>query len=104
MFERMKLEKEEGRGIESSTAEPTARVVDSITEPLAAKAPSTTTTTAPSSTPQERPEDAAAKSELLRLTEALKKLNSYSSFLNVSTLMALTWHLVHLGQRLHTAC
>ncbi|KAL3503841.1 hypothetical protein ACH5RR_033682 [Cinchona calisaya] len=105
MFERMKLEKEEGRGIlETSTEEQSARVYNSVGESLGAKVSSSPTTENPSSTPLEKPNDAAAKSEMVRLSQTLKKLNSYSSFLNVLTLMALTWHLVHLGQGLHTLC
>nr|XP_027091300.1 uncharacterized protein LOC113712189 [Coffea arabica] len=101
MFESMKLEKEEGRGVEISKEEQSDGVVDSITEPSSVKASSTATKTSPSSsTPHERPEAAASQCEIVRLSEALRKLNTISSFLNVLTLMALTWHLVHLGQLL----
>ena len=97
----MKLEKEEGRGVESSKEEQSDGVVDSITEPSSVKASSTATKTCPSSsTPHESPEAAASQCEIVRLSEALRKLNTISSFLNVLTLMALTWHLVHLGQLL----
>nr|GLL40426.1 uncharacterized protein LOC109179353 [Ipomoea trifida] len=50
---------------------------------------------------RERAEEAA---EMVRLSRKLKKLNSYSSFLNVVTLMSLTLYLADLGQRLHVAC
>ncbi|XP_057746302.1 uncharacterized protein LOC130965553 [Arachis stenosperma] len=75
MFERMKLEKEEGRGREDMTGEP-----------------ATTTLGA---------EQDAFRSKILKLNEKLKKLNSYSSILNILTLMFLTWHLVYLAQRVH---
>ena len=109
MFERMKLEKEEGRDKESSTtAELNARLVDSVNEPeitRAAAASQTTTTPATAAAQiEERPEDAAYRAELVRLSQKLKNLNSVSSFLNVLTLMALTWHLVHLGHSPHSVC
>uniref|UniRef100_A0A7N1A7W7 TMEM205-like domain-containing protein n=1 Tax=Kalanchoe fedtschenkoi TaxID=63787 RepID=A0A7N1A7W7_KALFE len=37
------------------------------------------------------------------LGQKLKKLNSHSSFVNIVSLMSLTWHLVHLSQRVN-AC
>lgn len=106
MFERMKLEKEEGRGMESPTAGATInRGVDSVPEqPSSDRSATTTPVTFAPSAPQEKRGDAAAgdaKSEMVRLSETLKMLNSYSSLLNILTLMALTWHLVHLGQILH---
>lgn len=39
--------------------------------------------------------------ETVGLSGTLQRLNSYSSFLNVMTLMSLTWHLVHLSKLLH---
>nr|GMD53057.1 Embryonic protein like [Ipomoea batatas] len=54
---------------------------------------------------RERAEEAAGKSsEMVRLSRKLKNLNSYSSFLNVVTLMSLTLYLADIGQRLHVAC
>ncbi|KAK3002514.1 hypothetical protein RJ639_021674 [Escallonia herrerae] len=94
MFERMKMEKEEGRGTHGlDHAEPSGSVNRS-TEPETCMASSTTGAG--------RQEDAAKKSQIIRMNEILKKLNTYSSFLNVLTLMALTWHLAYLGQRLHS--
>ncbi|CAH8257902.1 unnamed protein product [Arabidopsis lyrata] len=66
MFERMKAEKEEGRG--------------------------------------ERTSEQELRRKLEQLSERLSKLNTYSSWLNILTLMSLTWHFVYLGQRLGTAC
>ncbi|XP_041017648.1 uncharacterized protein LOC121259909 [Juglans microcarpa x Juglans regia] len=63
MFERIKMEKEEGR----------ERGTDSEQEII--------------------------RIRIVRLNDKLKKLNTYSSFLNILTLMALSWHLVYLGQR-----
>ncbi|CAI9114916.1 OLC1v1015739C1 [Oldenlandia corymbosa var. corymbosa] len=109
MFERMRLEKEEGRGMETKQPEPSMRNVDSVIEPSGRRTSAMTgavmTTTNLGEKTSEEANDAAAahaKSEMVRLSEALKKLNSYSSFLNVLTLMALTWHLVYLGQMLHS--
>ncbi|EOA35140.1 hypothetical protein CARUB_v10020268mg [Capsella rubella] len=68
MFERMKAEKEEGRGGERTSSEQELR------------------------------------RKLEKLSERLSKLNTYSSWLNILTLMSLTWHFVYLGQRLGAAC
>ncbi|XP_059630945.1 uncharacterized protein LOC132273867 [Cornus florida] len=94
MFEKLKIEKEEGRGREGdSVAEPSSKVTAPGTDHAAPSVTGATTTTS-----------SASKAERLeRLNERLKKLNAYSSFLNIVTLMALTWHLVYLGQRLQTA-
>ncbi|KAL3830317.1 hypothetical protein ACJIZ3_019119 [Penstemon smallii] len=116
MFERMKKEKEEGRGKEShSTDESNRRVVESVTENVGRSAGGGTTATATAAArigSQEKPEEAVAveekssssSSQINRLSEILRRLNSYSSLLNVATLMSLTWHLVYLGKRLHTVC
>ncbi|KZV57099.1 hypothetical protein F511_05973 [Dorcoceras hygrometricum] len=94
MFERMKMEKEEGRGKESvDTEEPSGPAVDPTIETLVARG-------ATSSTADEKQKEA----EMARMSEVLRRLNSYSSFLNVLTLMSLTCHLVYLGQRLHIQC
>ncbi|CAN8239452.1 unnamed protein product [Cochlearia groenlandica] len=63
MFERMKAEKEEGRG-------------------------------------GERKSEQEVRLKLEKLSERLSKLNTYSSWLNILTLMSLTWYFVYLGQRL----
>ncbi|KAL9173468.1 hypothetical protein ABFS82_03G116700 [Erythranthe guttata] len=90
MLERMKKEKEEGTVKEGQASGlPSGRVVDSTAETVGRV----------SST--EKSEEAVAKSQIIRLSQMLQRLNSYSSLLNVFTLMSLTWHLVHLGQRLH---
>lgn len=105
MFERMKAEKEEGRGRDvSNTVEPVATVtgvasVSTITTTTATTATpdgsiSTKKTTSQTGTDNE---ETAAKNKLARLSVRLRRLNSYSSLLNVLTLMALTWHLVHLA-------
>ena len=57
MFERMKAEKEEGRGGGERTSE----------------------------------------QDLRKKLEKLSKLNTYSSWLNILTLMSLTWHFVYLA-------
>jgi hypothetical protein len=123
MFERMKVEKEEGRGRDMSdiidppavtvataattaTAAPTAAgarsPVDGTTGTATVRAAKTTTTT----TSVTAPDAEMAKSKVVRLNKRLKQLNSYSSLCNVLSLMALTWHLVHLARRLQmsTAC
>ncbi|XP_075483328.1 uncharacterized protein LOC142523423 [Primulina tabacum] len=103
MFERMKMEKEEGRGKESGDTEPRGRNVDPTTESLAIGLSSTGGSPG-SAEGKQADTEAEAKAEMARMTEMLRRLNSYSSFLNVLTLMSLTCHLVYLGQRLHIAC
>lgn len=98
MFERMRLVKEEGRGRESSASEP-RRVVE---KPPATA--TTATTEAPSLVVAASAEQEAVRARMAELRERLKSLSTNSSFLNVLTLMALTWHLVYLGQRLGVAC
>ncbi|KAL8467321.1 hypothetical protein ACS0TY_036154 [Phlomoides rotata] len=79
LFERMRKEKEEGGHADVATGEE-----------------------------KKHEEEAAAagggqvqnvRNVLLRTTT-----NSYSSILNIATLMSLTWHLVHLGQNAHAEC
>ncbi|XVF30090.1 hypothetical protein REPUB_Repub16aG0026900 [Reevesia pubescens] len=99
MFERMKMEKEEGRGRDDFVAEGSK-----VTEPPGVTdSAATKTRKAPSPAPT-CSEQEVVKSRIATLNERLKKLNTNSSFLNVLTLMALTWHLVYLGQRLSFNC
>ncbi|XP_027356664.1 uncharacterized protein LOC113866001 [Abrus precatorius] len=93
MFERIKIEKEEGRGRtdlrgEGSRTEEPQQAADP-------KEPSTTT---------QRTDEDAVRSRIIKLNDKLKKLNSYSSLLNILNLMSLTWHLVHLAHRVHRTC
>uniref|UniRef100_A0A0E0DEF8 TMEM205-like domain-containing protein n=1 Tax=Oryza meridionalis TaxID=40149 RepID=A0A0E0DEF8_9ORYZ len=113
MFERMKVEKEEGRGRDM------ADIVDPPTVIVAAGNTATTTTVPTAAAAARKPADGAAKSSAaaaaapvdeltsktraMRLNQRLKKLNGYSSLCNVLCLMALTWHLVHLARRLQMA-
>ncbi|KAL6515670.1 hypothetical protein OROHE_018704 [Orobanche hederae] len=85
MLERMKKEKEEGIGKEGHASEQ----IDSTAERAGR-----------GGVPSKNADGEAAKSGMVRLSEKLQRLNSYSSFLNVLTLVSLTWHLVLLGQHL----
>lgn len=116
----MKMEKEEGRGRDDA---------DMVVDPLPVTETTTTTTTTTSTTPTPigisgartletkaatsgvtpipgrlMKQQEMVKSRLGKLNQRLKKLNTWSSFLNIMTLMSLTWHLVYLGQRLHITC
>lgn len=93
MFEKTKLEKEEGRGREHLGIAESTRA----TEPR----PSPDETPAPT---QEDREGDALRARVARLNERLRQLNSHSSLLNIATLMALTWHLVYLAQRISAPC
>ncbi|KAB1669857.1 hypothetical protein ES319_1Z154500v1 [Gossypium barbadense] len=109
MFERMKMEKEDGRGrhdfvAEGSRATESPSVADPVAKnsrkgPSTAPAPAPAPAVAPTSSEQE-----VIKRTMGRLNVRLKKLNTNSSMLNILTLMALTWHLVYLGQRLTLNC
>ncbi|KAJ8531029.1 hypothetical protein K7X08_025760 [Anisodus acutangulus] len=102
MFELLKLEKEEGRGrTDVFNVEPSGRGVDSVLDPKGTKTTTSHTTT--TKIPAEKsPENitAVVKPQVVGLSQKLKKLNSYSSFLNVLTLVAPSHHLVHLTQLL----
>ncbi|KAK6115507.1 hypothetical protein DH2020_007776 [Rehmannia glutinosa] len=92
MFERMKKEKEEGRGKEGLATEP---AVEATTETAAGAGKSTTAASQEGTRAAPKP----------RIREMLfRRLNSYSSLVNVVTLMSLTWHLLHLAQHLHAVC
>lgn len=81
MYERMKIEKEEGRGIAGAAKEGIA------------DEGSATVVRPPANI-------AAERQDVLRLNEKLKRLNTYSSAFNVLTLVGLTWHMAYMGQRL----
>ncbi|KAL9446254.1 hypothetical protein AB3S75_014009 [Citrus x aurantiifolia] len=95
MFERMKVEKEEAKGRERQIGE-TSRVTETeqgtATERRAE---------GPAPVPV-NPGQEELRTKMVKLSERLKTLNTYSSVLNLITLMSLTWHLVYLGQSLHT--
>ncbi|RDX68713.1 Transmembrane protein, partial [Mucuna pruriens] len=69
MFERIKIEKEEGRGREDMTMSGDPKVASTTTD------------------------HDAVRSRIIKLNDKLKKFNSYSSLLNILNLMSLTWHL-----------
>jgi uncharacterized FlaG/YvyC family protein len=105
MFERMKMEKEEGRGREDLTT------FEHQNSPDPKKSSTTTTTTTTNvategteSLTQRKEHDDAIRTKIMKLNNKLKKLNSYSSFLNILNLMSLTWHLVYLAQNVHYSC
>ncbi|KAL2893528.1 hypothetical protein RDABS01_009437 [Bienertia sinuspersici] len=108
MFNRMKLEKEEGRGRDKDHVSAPTRVIDTVVDDTTSPAPTATTTATTEPTTTTLAAKAAedeAKTKLGKLDNRLKKLNSYSSLLNIMTLMGLTWHLVYLSQRLRAnAC
>ncbi|TVU14472.1 hypothetical protein EJB05_37942, partial [Eragrostis curvula] len=126
MFERMKVEKEEGRGQDmADIVDPPAVTVSTVAtyaaaaaraEAAAARTPAdaaaatgkaaTPATTGKAKATATTGDAEMSKSRVLLLNKRLKTLNSYSSLCNVLSLMALSWHLVHLARRLlpGTAC
>ncbi|XP_031503915.1 uncharacterized protein LOC116266741 [Nymphaea colorata] len=102
MYDRLKLEKEEGRGrdmddMDQVETHVTATAADAAVTGNAA-AEVTTTSAAPRRVDLEKE---AVKSRLVKMNKRLKILNSYSSLLNMVALMGLTWHLVFLSQEQH---
>ncbi|KAD4888535.1 hypothetical protein R6Q59_034462 [Mikania micrantha] len=83
MHERMKIEKEEGRGVVSPAR-------DGLTDHGGGGANAV----------KQQANVVAERQDVLRLNEKLKRLNAYSSALNVSALVALTWHMAHMSNRL----
>ena len=122
MFERMKVEKEEGRGrdVAGIADPPTVTVSTVATNATRAASAEAAAAAAPAAAARaSTPADGAAakakaaggdpemsKSRVVQLSRMLKQLNGYSSLCNVLSLMSLTWHLVHLARRLPagTAC
>ncbi|KAL6311254.1 hypothetical protein AAG906_035763 [Vitis piasezkii] len=90
MFERIRVENEERKGQESSRVEPGKEG-----EP---------TTGASDPQVMGRLDQETVNNQILGLNEMLKKLNAYSSFLNILTLMVLKLHLVYLAHRLYMTC
>ncbi|XP_028765033.1 uncharacterized protein LOC114723059 [Neltuma alba] len=101
MFERMKIEKEEGRGRGDLTSE-LGKGNQHTTGANSTAATETATATA--NTPAKEGEHDVVRSRIIRLNDKLKRLNSHSSLLNILNLMSLTWHLVYLAQCLHHNC
>ncbi|XP_061362863.1 uncharacterized protein LOC133306545 [Gastrolobium bilobum] len=97
VFERMKIEKEEGRGREDMTPERNRTEEHQHTVD-----PKDTATAAAS--PTKGKEQNAVRSRIMKLNDKLKRMNSYSSLLNIMNLMSLTWHLVYLTQRVQRSC
>jgi hypothetical protein len=99
MFERMKVEKEEGRGQDMANIVDPPTVTVATTATYAAAAAARTPATGKAATPAIGQATATtgdaekAKSRMLRLNKRLKTLNSYSSLCNVLSLMSLSWHL-----------
>lgn len=84
MLEKFRLEKEEGRGREMQGPAEEAGIVETAIAEATAEA-----------------EQREMRERMRAMNQWLKKLNSYSAFLNILTLMGLSWHLVHLGQGFH---
>ncbi|CAL5212101.1 unnamed protein product [Lathyrus oleraceus] len=107
MFERMKMEKEEGRGREDMTSVERNRTEEHLSSPDPKRSYTTTTTNVVSEgteSPAQRKDHEVVRAKIMKLNNKLKKLNSYSSFLNILNLMSLTWHLVYLAQNVHQIC
>ncbi|KAM3308347.1 hypothetical protein P3S67_010091 [Capsicum chacoense] len=103
MRERIKLEKEEGKGKDAFSVEPSTSSVDTFEDPTGARIGAQTTTEETLETKQELSEEAQrVKPQVERLSQRLKKLNVTSSVLNGLSLMGLTYHLVYLSQLLHS--
>ncbi|AAF18519.1 hypothetical protein AtNW77_Chr1g0025431 [Arabidopsis thaliana] len=89
MFELIKAEKEDGRGFDTSD--------QSQSSESAGRTRGKKKVT-------EKTDEDVVKQRLTKLSERMRKLNAYSSRLNLLTLMSLTWHFVYLGYRLSLTC
>ncbi|EOA38800.1 hypothetical protein CARUB_v10011076mg [Capsella rubella] len=88
MFERIKAEKEEGRGLDTSESHSSETAARTIGKKV-----------------REKMDEAGGVNQRLRkLSERHCTLNAYSSLLNLLTFMSLTWHFVYLGHRLSLTC
>lgn len=102
MRERIKLEKEEGRGRDVFDVEPSTSSVDAFKDPTGVDIGKTTTHEPLENQRELSQQTAKLKPEVERLSLRLKKLNVISSVLNIFTLMGLSYHLVYLSQLLHS--
>ncbi|ESQ34535.1 hypothetical protein EUTSA_v10008247mg [Eutrema salsugineum] len=84
MFERIKVEKEEGRGVDTSESHSSEAAAQTCGKKVREKTM----------------DEDGVNHKLTKLNERLSRLNAYSSRLNLLTLMSLTWHFVYLGHRL----
>ncbi|KAE9620151.1 hypothetical protein Lalb_Chr01g0000121 [Lupinus albus] len=89
--ERMKIEKEEGRGIED--------IMSSSRRQEHHHDHTTTTTTTREREGVEHDAAVKKRSRIMKLNEKLKRLNSYSSILNILNLISLTYHLLYLATK-----
>lgn len=107
MFERMKLEKEEGRGRDLFGGGPLTGAVTIPTGTAAIGPTEVAADAVPSTTRDKTQEEGEMLKDLVtKLNNRLKSLNAYSSLLNILTLMGLTWHLLYHNQKLSctTSC
>ncbi|TMW89139.1 hypothetical protein EJD97_017616 [Solanum chilense] len=102
MRERIKLEKEEGKGKDVFDVEPSTSIVDAFKDPTGVDTGKTTTHKPLENHLELSQQTAKLKPEVERLSLRLKKLNLISSVLNTLTLMGLSYHLVYLSQLLHS--
>ncbi|CAN8291883.1 unnamed protein product [Cochlearia groenlandica] len=86
IFDRIKVEKEEGRGLDTAESQLARTSGDNkVIKKMNNK-------------------DPVVEQRLTKLNERLSRLNVYSSRLNLLTLVSLTWHFVYLGHRLSLTC
>ncbi|KAF4354510.1 hypothetical protein CsatB_008911 [Cannabis sativa] len=99
MFERMKLEKDEGRGSREEELITTTdhSPMSSTISPTLRKKTAATTASVAIETPEQ---EADIRNRLKALNTTLKNLNMASSSVNILCLMSLSWHVYYLAQRL----
>ncbi|CAM8877613.1 unnamed protein product [Rhodiola kirilowii] len=99
MFERMKVEKEEGMGRDAYLVAEHTRTQEPI---IVATADATTSSTVTG--PGGRlTEEEVTQSQIPHLSGKLKRYNAYTTILNMLTMMSMAWHLAYLGRRLALA-
>ncbi|XP_076920557.1 uncharacterized protein LOC143581730 [Bidens hawaiensis] len=111
MYEKMKIEKEEGRGVEPPTRDGIIGPDGLPPQHGGATATATTAVVRPGRTYRDTLVDnegpnavrpvVAERQDVLALNAKLRRLNTYSSVLNGLTFIALTWYMAYLGRQLH---
>ncbi|KAI3913460.1 hypothetical protein MKW98_003939 [Papaver atlanticum] len=100
-LEKMKWGREEGRGIHGpSETQVTSRTRTTVSEDVTEEI----VTERSHEEKVEKRVRERANNELGELNQRLEKLNKYSAFFNILTIMTLTWHITFLAQCLYVSC
>lgn len=96
MFERMKVEKEEGTGRDAYLVSEHTRTQ----EPIMVATAEATHNSSVAGPGGRLTEEEVRESQIPHLSQRLKRLNAYTAIVNILTMISMTWHLAYLGKRL----